>query len=80
MASRDPGEERKERSFGSFPAMESVALPMASVANPNMPTAKFSVETALLLPSLSTFLEDVNCPNTVDPRRQHAMKHENTVP
>lgn len=39
--------------------MESVAHPMASVANPSIPAAKFSVETALLLPFLSTLVEDV---------------------
>ena len=60
--------------------IDKVALPMAIAANPNIPTAKLSVEMALLFPCLSTFLEDVNCPNNVDPRRQHAMKHENTVP
>jgi len=60
--------------------MESVAHPMASVANPSIPAAKFSVETALLFPFLSTLVEDVIWPNIVDPRRQHAMKHEKTVP
>jgi hypothetical protein len=29
------------------------------VANPSIPAAKFSVETALLLPFLSTLVEDV---------------------
>ena len=57
-----------------------VALPIASVASVSIPTAKFSVETDVLLPSLSVRLEDVNCPKNVDPRRQHAMKHEKTVP
>lgn len=60
--------------------IDNVALPMASAAKPNIPTAKVSVEIAVLFPFLSTFFEDVNCPNIVDPRRQHAMKHENTVP
>jgi hypothetical protein len=57
-----------------------VAVPMARAANPSIPTAKFSVETDVLFPSLSTLLDEVNCPNSVDPRRQHAMKQENTVP
>jgi hypothetical protein len=60
--------------------IDMVALPMANAANPNIPTAKLSVEIAVLFPLLSTFFDDVNCPNNVDPRRQQAMKHENTVP
>ena len=69
-----------ERIRGVDELMDNVALPIANAANPNIPTAKFSVETALLFPFLSTFVEDVNCPNTVEPRRQHAIKHEKTVP
>jgi len=73
-------EIRAERMRGADGPMDSVALPMANAAIPNIPTAKFSVDTALLFPSLSTLVEDVSWPNSVDPRRQHAMKHENTVP
>ena len=60
--------------------MATVALPIASVANVSIPTAKFSVEMDLLLPFLSTRFAEVNCPKSVEPRRQHAMKHEKTVP
>ena len=60
--------------------MDKVALPIANAAKHNIPTAKLSVDIAVLFPLLSTLFEDVNCPNSVDPRRQHAMKHENTVP
>ena len=40
--------------------MDTVAHPIASVANPSIPAAKFSVEMALLLPFLSTFVDDVS--------------------
>lgn len=62
--------------------IEMVALPMATEASASIATAKFSVNIALLFPSLSNLasVDDANCPNKVDPRRQHAMKHENTVP
>jgi len=60
--------------------MAMVALPMATADTPSIPIAKFSVDTALLLPSFSTLVGDVNRPNNVDPRRQHAMKQEKTVP
>ena len=69
-----------EMTRGVDELMDKVALPMANAAKPNIPTAKLSVEITVLFPLLSTFFDDVNCPNTVDPRRQHAMKHENTVP
>jgi hypothetical protein len=69
-----------ERIPGALLEMAMVAPPMASVANVNMPTAKFSVEMDLLLPSLSTLDDEVNCPKIVEPSRQHAMKHEKTVP
>jgi hypothetical protein len=57
-----------------------VALPIASVANVSIPTANVSVEMDLLFPSLSTLLDEVNCPKRVEPMRQHAMKQEKTVP
>mmetsp|Transcript_14863 Transcript_14863/g.27029 ORF Transcript_14863/g.27029 Transcript_14863/m.27029 type:complete len:122 (-) Transcript_14863:490-855(-) len=65
---------------GAEELMDSVAVPMATAAIPSIPTAKFSVDIALLFPFLSTFFEPVNWPNRVDPRRQLAMKQENTVP
>eukprot|EP01083_Nonionella_stella_P113056 333135_1 len=69
-----------EKIRGVDELMDKVALPIAKAAKPNIPTANFSVVIALLFPFLSTLVDDVNCPNTVDPNRQHAMKHENTVP
>ena len=65
-------DSRVEKMRGVDVEMERVAHPIASVANPSMPAAKFSVETALLFPFLSTLVEDVIWPNIVDPRRQHA--------
>lgn len=47
-----------------------VAPPIASVATVSMFEVDFSVGTPIL----------PNCPNRVDPKRQEAMKHENTVP
>ena len=46
--------------LGAEVEMDNVAHPMASVAKPSIPAAKFSVEMALLLPFLSTFVEDVS--------------------
>ena len=68
---------------GADELIDKVATPMAVVANANIPTAKLSVEIAFLtFPVLASGLpvDDVNRPNNVDPRRQHAMKHEKTVP
>ena len=68
---------------GADEPIDNVATPMAVVANASIPTAKLSVDIALLtFPVLASALpvDDVNRPNTVDPRRQHAMKHEKTVP
>lgn len=50
---------KADRMRGVEVEMESVAHPMARVARPSMPAAKFSVETALLLPFLSTLVEEV---------------------
>mmetsp|Transcript_27096 Transcript_27096/g.42540 ORF Transcript_27096/g.42540 Transcript_27096/m.42540 type:complete len:124 (-) Transcript_27096:530-901(-) len=80
IVDRTGSDVKADRMRGVDVEMESVAHPMASVASPSMPAAKFSVETALLFPFLSTLVEDVIWPNIVDPRRQHAMKHEKTVP
>jgi hypothetical protein len=63
---------------GADEPIDKVATLIAVVANANIPTAKLSVETAFLtFPVLASALpvDDVNCPNYVDPRRQHAMKH-----
>ena len=50
-----------EKIRGVDELIDKVAVPMANAANPNMPTAKFSVDTgALLFPSLSTFVDEVN--------------------
>ena len=50
---------KADRMRGVDVEMESVAHPIASVASPSIPAAKFSVETALLFPFLSTLVEDV---------------------
>ena len=47
-----------------------VAPPMARAATESIPDVDFSVGNPIL----------ANCPKRVDPKRQHAMKHENTVP
>ena len=68
---------------GADEPIDNVANPMAVVANASIPTAKLSVDIALLtFPVLASTppVDDVNRPNTVDPSRQHAMKHEKTVP
>mmetsp|Transcript_20914 Transcript_20914/g.31186 ORF Transcript_20914/g.31186 Transcript_20914/m.31186 type:complete len:107 (+) Transcript_20914:364-684(+) len=80
IVDRTGSDVKADKMRGVDVEMERVAHPMASVASPSMPAAKFSVETALLFPFLSTLVEDVIWPNSVDPRRQHAMKHEKTVP
>jgi len=49
-----------EMNFGAEDPIDKVALPMDSAANASIPTAKFSVETALLFPFLSTFVDEVN--------------------
>ncbi len=72
IVDRTGSDVKADRMRGVDVEMESVAHPMASVASPSMPAAKFSVETALLFPFLSTLVEDVIWPNIVDPRRQHA--------
>mmetsp|Transcript_35364 Transcript_35364/g.72251 ORF Transcript_35364/g.72251 Transcript_35364/m.72251 type:complete len:107 (+) Transcript_35364:371-691(+) len=80
IVDRTGSDVKADKMRGVDVEMERVAHPMASVASPSMPAAKFSVETALLFPFLSTLVEDVIWPNSVDPRRQQAMKHEKTVP
>jgi len=80
IVERTGREVKADKMRGVEEPMVSVAVPMATAARLSIPTAKLSVETALLFPLESTFLEDVSCPNTVDPRRQLAMKHEKTVP
>ena len=72
IVERTGSDVKAERMRGVDVEMESVAHPMARVASPSMPAAKFSVEMALLFPFLSTLVEEVIWPNIVDPRRQHA--------
>ena len=72
IVDRTGSDVKADKMRGVDVEMERVAHPMASVASPSMPAAKFSVETALLFPFLSTLVEDVIWPNSVDPRRQHA--------
>ena len=49
-------EVNAEKMRGVEELMDRVALPMAKVPNPSIATAKFSVETALLFPFLSTLV------------------------
>ena len=68
---------------GADELIDNVATPMAVVANASIPTAKLSVDITLLtflVLASALSVDDVNRPNNVDPRRQHAMKHEKTVP
>jgi hypothetical protein len=67
--------------------IDNVAIPMAVVANINMPTVKLSMDIdaffffiAASFPLSVSLDVAVSRPNIVEPRRQHAMKHEKTVP
>lgn len=59
IVDRTGSEVNADRMPGVDVEMESVAHPMARVASPSIPAAKFSVETALLFPLLSTLVEEV---------------------